>query len=400
MKRHVLYITFDGLLEPLGESQVVRLVERLSKIDIARFTVVSLEKEADLQDVARVDALHARLEQSNIVWRYAKYRHGVRGNADNMTRVTEIVGDVVRRDRPSLIHARSYQAGLIAMGMRGVSKVPYLFDFRGYWVDERIEANRWFKNEPSLHAARVLERQLFQNAAGVVSLALPAAGDTLDGKFGAWDDRPVRVIPTAVDETEFSLDLRAEKRLPELEGKLVIGFIGSFNSSYMIDRSFELVADLCDLREDAYLLVLTRQKEEAMAMIQKVGIPEGRYSVESATHAEMPKWMASVDWGLTLLYTTQAKRGSMPTKLGEFLASGVRPIHHGCNDEVTRWVDFTGSGMVVSDLSREGVREVARKIADDESSKVNLGHAREVAMRHFSLARCAQRYADLYDELI
>lgn len=400
MKRHVLYITFDGLLEPLGESQVVRLVERLSITNTARFTIVSLEKEADLQDLRRIGALRDRLQRSNITWRYAEYRHGVRGNADNMTRVTEAVTTVVQQDLPCLVHARSYQAGVIAMGVWRISKVPYLFDFRGYWVDERIEANRWFKNRMSLRAARVLERQLFQNAAGVVSLALPAAADILDGKFGSWNDRPVWVIPTAVDESEFDLSLRAEKRPPTLEGKLVIGFIGSFNSSYMVERSFELVADLCNLRTDAHLLVLTRQQDEARAMIQKMKISSTQYTVESANHAEMPKWMATVDWGLTLLYTTQAKRGSMPTKLGEFLASGVRPIHHGCNTEVTRWVDFTGSGIVVSDLSRQGIRDVAKRIAEDDASKVDLKHARDVAMAHFSLENCAQRYTDIYDELI
>ena len=48
----ILYLSYDGLLEPLGESQVVSYLERLSPP--YQLTVVSFEKEQDLRDRGRV----------------------------------------------------------------------------------------------------------------------------------------------------------------------------------------------------------------------------------------------------------------------------------------------------------------------------------------------------------
>jgi hypothetical protein len=52
MKAEVLYITYDGVLEPLGESQVVSYLERLAS-DVS-LTLLSFEKPVDLADQSRV----------------------------------------------------------------------------------------------------------------------------------------------------------------------------------------------------------------------------------------------------------------------------------------------------------------------------------------------------------
>ena len=67
----VLYLSYDGLLEPLGESQVVNYVEGLAA-DHA-MTVLSFEKAADLSDRTRVDAMWRRLSARNIAWVPLKY---------------------------------------------------------------------------------------------------------------------------------------------------------------------------------------------------------------------------------------------------------------------------------------------------------------------------------------
>ena len=56
----VLYVTFDGLLQPLGRSQVVRYLERLSDRGW-QFCILSLERAQDLADSERVAALEAKL---------------------------------------------------------------------------------------------------------------------------------------------------------------------------------------------------------------------------------------------------------------------------------------------------------------------------------------------------
>ena len=66
-----LYISYDGVLEPLGESQVVTYLERLaSEFSI---TLLSFEKAADLKDIARVSAMQDRLGRRGISWIRLRY---------------------------------------------------------------------------------------------------------------------------------------------------------------------------------------------------------------------------------------------------------------------------------------------------------------------------------------
>ncbi|HMB81655.1 MAG TPA: hypothetical protein VKI43_16365, partial [Vicinamibacterales bacterium] len=69
--RRVLYISYDGVLEPLGESQVVAYLERLT--DRAAVALLSFEKPEDLADRARADAMRERLQRAGITWMPRRY---------------------------------------------------------------------------------------------------------------------------------------------------------------------------------------------------------------------------------------------------------------------------------------------------------------------------------------
>jgi hypothetical protein len=272
--------------------------------------------------------------------------------------------------------------------------VRYLFDTRGFWFDERREQGRWFRDDRVFRAAKRVERQLYESAAGAVSLTELGAEDIRRGAFGRfWG--PVAAIPTCVDHDEFSLACRAERR-PEYADKLVVAWVGSINNWYHIDEGLELFRRVRRLREDAHLLWLTPQVDLARQRVVAAGITDA--TVLSAAHDEMPRWMGSIDWGLLLLVATYAKRASMPTKLAEFLASGVRPVHHGCNEEVGDWVRRTGSGLSIA-LSSDALDEAAARIAEVGRSTEGLEDARVRSAAHFSLASGVDRYDALLTEL-
>ena len=72
MKPAVVYISYDGMLEPLGQSQVLAYLERLSaEYDIH---LISFEKKQDRQDAARMSAMRARTATNSIRW-YPKAYH-------------------------------------------------------------------------------------------------------------------------------------------------------------------------------------------------------------------------------------------------------------------------------------------------------------------------------------
>ena len=131
------------------------------------------------------------------------------------------------------------------------------------------------------------------------------------------------------------------------------------------------------------------------------GIPPGRRLITSVPHERMHQWLPWIDFGLMLLVKpNQAKRASMPTKLAEFFATGVAPIAHGANAEVSAWVERTGSGLGLCDLAIESLEEAVDFVAQGVPDADVLVRAREVARNHFSLDSGAARYDALFRSIL
>ncbi|MFU8806257.1 MAG: glycosyltransferase, partial [Bradymonadaceae bacterium] len=409
MKRHLLYLSFDGLLEPLGYSQVVRYLLALSKDHGLRYTIASLEKEKDLSDMGRVAGLREQLDAHGITWVYRPYASGgTLGQArTNMGSMNTMVNAVVDAQKVDLIHARSYLSATVALKTKRLHGVPYLFDIRGYWIDERYEEGRWFTNPLVYQAAKAWERRLFEGADGVVSVSKIAAGDITSGRLGRRQaDRPVAVIPTCVDYDEFALGREPRPGIiPEaiaarLQGKLVVGFVGSVNAVYCIDEMVRLFGHLLDRRPDAHLLALTRQPEILEEKARAAGIPVEAFTLASAPHDEVADWLYYMDWGLMLRRRSFANRAAMPTKMAEFFARGVRPLQYGCNDEVCDWVNRAGSGLVMNSTAEFDLRQAADFVARSRTTPEMLARARWNTQTHFDLKSGIDRYAEVIERIV
>ncbi len=389
----IVYLSCDGALQPLGFSQVVRPLLGLAARGW-RYRLLTLERAEDLDDASRVYALRERLAQANVEWTALPYRRGY-GPLSAGVNIAHPVTVLTRLSRGArLVHARSYVGAIIARAAQQVTGVPYLFDTRGFWFDERREQGRWFANDAVFDAAKRLERRLYADAAGAVSLTQLGADDIAGGAFGPWRDKPVVAIPTCVDQSEFTMH---RTRRPELADRLVVAWVGSINNWYFIDEGLALFSRVRARQPRAHLLWLTPQVDAATERVRSHGITD--FTVTAAQHDAMPTWMGTIDWGLLLLVETYAKRASMPTKLAEFLASGVRPIHFGCNAEVGAWVERAGSGLSVPSLDGRSLDAAAARVVEIGRSDEGLEAARSISAEHFSLAAGIERYDALLREV-
>ena len=73
----VLYISLDGIMEPLGQSQILKYQEKLSnKYEI---NLISFEKSNDLNNDKLLNRTKKRCSDSHINWYKVKYRSGYLG---------------------------------------------------------------------------------------------------------------------------------------------------------------------------------------------------------------------------------------------------------------------------------------------------------------------------------
>jgi len=387
---------------------VARVVEGLSRRGWA-YDILSLEKAPDLERTGRVREVEQRLARAGVTWHRSPYDWSRSGGAavKNLGTLARQAVRLAMRGRVRAIHARAYHGAFAGLAAWTAAGLPYVFDARSYWIDEKLEEGRWFTTPVRLGLARGLEHQLFARAAGVVTLTELQASDVRAGRFGANGDRPVVCVPTTADYEDFRRRPPAElTRVPagvraRLAGKLVLAVIGSINRSYLVDETLDLARRVMARRPDAHLLILSGQQQEYEDRLVAIGVDTARVTQAKADHDAMPQWMSLLDWCLLLLNpASPAKRASVPTKLAELFASGVRPAQFGCNAEVSEWVRRAGSGFVLPSVEAGALEDAARRIAEWQGDAASLARAREITAAHFSLQTGLERYDGLWRRVL
>src|SRR5215510_6946632 len=72
--RRVLFISYNGMLEPLGQTQVLPYLRELAKRGV-KFTLLSFEKENAFSEAGRgrCEELKRELSEQGIEWHWLKY---------------------------------------------------------------------------------------------------------------------------------------------------------------------------------------------------------------------------------------------------------------------------------------------------------------------------------------
>ena len=65
MDKQILYLTYDGLTDPLGQSQILPYVYGLNKTQKLKFIIVSFEKK---QNTNLKKSIRSQLMKNNIEW--------------------------------------------------------------------------------------------------------------------------------------------------------------------------------------------------------------------------------------------------------------------------------------------------------------------------------------------
>jgi glycosyltransferase involved in cell wall biosynthesis len=403
MKPAVLYLSYDGVLEPLGESQVVSYLERLAA-DHA-ITLLSFEKPADLADSTRCEAMSTRLAARQIEWVSMRYRKRppVISTAIDAIQGIARARRIARARAIQILHARGYVPALIALGARSASQGAFLFDMRGFWVDEKVDAGHWMRGGTLYRIGKWWERRFYAAADAVVTLT--AAGARAIPELGVRVSPGVTidVIPTCADLQRFSpapKDAELMARLG-LAGGPVIGCVGTMGNWYMRQEMIDCLAVFAKSWPELRILIVTRDDGDALrADLEKAGVPRGRLTITRASFGEMPRYIRLFDAGLFFITPSFSKRASAATKLAEFLGCGVPIIINDGVGDSGEIVRGSKVGVVLSSLDAgtfdAALVEVRSLIFDPAVRQ----RCRQVATDVFDLDAGVERYRRVYKRLL
>ena len=398
--QHVLYLSYTGMLEPLGRSQVLSYLARLS--DEFAFTLVSFEKPADLADRNAVVCLREEFRQYGIDWQPQVYHHRPRMLATALDLVVLLwmtCRHSFRRD-VRLIHCRSYIPAIAAWLCGKVSRKPFIFDMRALWPEEMVTAGRLHPESLTYRCLKWVERRLLRQANRVVSLT-QAGVDHLLTIYPEVERDKFKVITTCVDVDRFQLPSKqAMGKSVEGRTSFVVGTTGTLLSGWFyLDAFFMFFLAVKKLRPDAGISIVTRDDHgEVLAAARRVGIEPSEVEIRSASSEEMPALLGHMDVGV-MFYAPDI--GRAPTRLGEFLAMGLPVVSNTGIGDIGELIQSYEVGVVVDRVQdSSALEQAAGELLARYDQILAAGACRYAAEDYFSAFCGAEKYRCLYQEVI
>lgn len=393
LKPGVLYLSYDGMMEPLGQGQVIAYLERLA--GEFRIHLISFEKPADLARTDALRALEARLAAAGISWHQQRYHKWPRfvSTVWDMARATLAAIAIARREQIVVLHARSVLSAAMLYPAKLFSRARFIVDIRGFWVDERVDGGQITAGGIMYRLLRCMENAMLSAANRIVALTHASARALRDDPRFGWPAASVEVIPTCADLDAFT----PAKTSP---AGFVVGYVGQIGGWYRFDRMVELFAEFRHVRPEATMLVINRSHHDEMHRIfAHYGIPRDSYVVRGAELAEVPAEVRQMTVALSINAVNFANIARAPTKLAEYLACGVPCLSSEGVGDVEEILEGECVGVVVRDFSDKGKRAaVARMLALLDDPDLS-GRCVETARRRFALSDGVASYRRLYREL-
>ena len=397
MTNSVLYISYTGLMDPLGQSQVLQYVLALGR-EGYRLAVLSFEKPDALQDRGRVAAIRAQCVAAGVDWRPRVWHNkpvGIVATIYDLIAGRRQAIRIGREVQVEVVHCRSYLASLMGLAVKRATGARLIFDMRGFWPDERVDGGIWSKSGAVYRVLKRLERTLFLKADHIVSLT--KAGVREYEAFDYMKDVPPKstVIPTCTN-----LDMFRPQKEPR-EG-FTLGYVGSVGSWYLFEEVAKAVTRAFALHPDARFLVVTKGNHD---MVRKILAESGanpeRIEVCSANFSEVSSQIARMDAGLFFIRPAWSKRASCPTRMGEFLACGKPCLTNGGVGDVAEDIHETGTGMALPPLGTDNVDltdlDASLQILFEMAVDPDMpARCRTVAEERFSLDKGVAAYSAIY----
>ena len=408
---NVLYITFDGITDPLGRSQILPYLKGLSQHGHS-IHILSQEKPQHLKREGQ--AVKKILGSHHISWDHIPYKNKppILQPLIQRRRIRQLAKQIIAEKKIDLTHCRSYMAGWVGFQIKKQFGIPFVFDMRGFWPDERKEGGLWPTQNPLYRLVylrvKQLEKRLLFHAEHIVSL-------THKGKriIEGWDhiknfEGHISVIPCCADLKHFdpskysATDKKQLRKTYNLnEEDLVIGYVGSLGTWYMLDEMLDAFAHWKQQEKNLKLFFLSNiNQDELLPMLSRRGIPRESIRTQSTSYDNVPKHMAMFDVGLFFILPVFSKSASSPVKQGEMLSMGLPVICNRGVGDTDKVIEEVDSSLIVNDFDASSYQAVARVFSDKDFRGSVALQCRPTAKKWFDVNHGIASYNNIYNDII
>ncbi|MBC7411760.1 MAG: glycosyltransferase [Bacteroidia bacterium] len=355
---NVLYLTYDGLTDNLGQSQILPYVFYLQK-NGHQIHIISCEKTINFK--LRYTTIKQLLADNNVQHTPLFYtkRPPVLSTVIDILKLLHTAKKLHQQHSFDVVHCRSYIPALVGLYMKRKYGVKFIFDMRGFWPDERVDGNLWNLKNPLYKIVyrffKRKEKQVIQESNAIVSLTNAGLQEMQRWNYTPNIASKTTIIPCCADFNTFTItpyNTALAEQLNIQPHNKVLCYLGSLGTWYMLEEMLDFFTQLKQ-HDSSYLFLIITTDD---ATIVKEGCANKNIALENirvtkANRNEITNYLSLVNLGISFIKPAYSKLSSSPTKMAEMYACGIPLV---CNEGVGDVALINSQyplGVMVSELS-------------------------------------------------
>ncbi|MEO7524610.1 MAG: glycosyltransferase [Ferruginibacter sp.] len=407
--KKILFISYDGMTDPLGQSQVIPYLKGLSKFGY-KFTILSCDKPDKFS--ANKDYVEGLLKGFPVEWVSIPYhkKPPVLSSIYDYLRLKQTAKALHKKRKYDMVHTRPGLPTLVALWMKKKYKVKFLNDVRGFWADERVDGGMWDIKKPLFKKIydffKQHEYECLEQADYVTCLTQAAKKEMLGWKNIKGQPLPIAVIPCSADLDLFDplnvdpvLKEQFHRQLDIKKEDIIFSYLGSVGGWYLTEEMMQFCKMVSDRMPSAkFLFISPHRHDQIITAASKAGLSSAKIITSHAKRHEVPALLSFSSYSLFFIKSCYSKISSSPTKHGEIMAMGIPLITSAGVGDVKEIVEQYNAGIVLKDLSQKSMLEAVDTLV--ANPRFDTKRIQQGALEIYSLENAVLSYKKIYDKIL
>ncbi len=266
---------------------------------------------------------------------------------------------------------------------------PFVFELRDLWPAS-IKAVGAMGEGRMLRTLEALEMLLYRRARAIVTVTETFRDELIERGI---DAEKIHTVINGVDLDRYAPRTKDEALVRELglEGRFVVGYMGTQGMAHALSRVLE-TADILRDRSDIVFIFVGSGAQTTMLLEQSVemGLDNVRF-VPRQPKEEMPRYWSLCDVSLVHLKDDSLFRSVIPSKIFESMGMGLPILLAQPEGEAAEIVRASGAGEAVRPERPRVLAQAVRRLCDDDAYRTRLARASAAAAQSYTRDKQAKR---------
>ena len=406
--KNVLFISYDGITDPLGQSQILPYLLGLSKHGFKIFLLSCEKSEPFSRNKEIIDNL---IKDSGIVWQPLSYTKNppVVSSWLDVLKIKRAAKKIHKKHGLDMVHTRAGVPAIIGLWLKKKFGIKFLNDVRDFYADSRVDGGMWNLKNPlykTVHSYfKRQEEEQYKFNDGIVCLT-HAAKSVITALPQYKKEIPLEIVPCSADIELFNRAKISDEQIAAVKADfgikpddIIITYLGSVGGLYLTEEMMHFCKTVSDKIPAAkFLFISPIRHAEIAAAASGYGIPAEKLIIKKAARKEVPLFLSVSNFSMFLIKPCFSRKAQSPTKHGELMAMGIPVITNQGIGDVEEIIKRYQSGMVIKSFSEAEYARVADEILAGKS--YNTAAIRKGAEEYYALSSAIEKYNRIYNSIL